>query len=147
MSASMQAQNAANHARYVPGFHFVTGTLVLINLIWSVYNVYAARNLAAVQGLAIGVILFAFFVYLRAFPVRVQDRLIRLEERLRLARLLPPDMQSRSDEFTADQLIALRFASDAEVPALAKRVMTERITSRKEIKAMVKDWRADTMRA
>ena len=55
-------------------------------------------------------------------------------------------MQARCDELTADQLIALRFASDAEVPALAKRVMAERITIRKQIKALVKDWRPDNMR-
>lgn len=147
MTASTQQQDFANHARYVPGFHFVTGTLVLINLAWSLYNLYATRSASSLQGFAIGIILLSFFIYLRAFPLSVQDRLIRLEERLRLARLLPPDMQARCDEFTPDQLIALRFASDAEVPALAKRVMAERITARKQIKALVKDWRPDNMRA
>jgi hypothetical protein len=77
----------------------------------------------------------------------VQDRLIRLEERLRLARLLPADMQSKCDEFTADQLIALRFASDSELPELAKRVHAEKIAERGAIKALVRTWRADHMRA
>jgi hypothetical protein len=147
MSVTTQPQDAAHHARYVPGFHFVTGTLVLINLFWSLYNLYETRTPSSLQGVAIGIILLAFFIYLRAFPLSVQDRVIRLEERLRLARLLPPEMQSRCDEFTADQLISLRFASDAEVPGLANRVLAERITGRKEIKAMVRNWRPDHMRA
>jgi hypothetical protein len=77
----------------------------------------------------------------------VQNRLIRLEMRLRLAGLLPADLQSRIGEFTLDQLISMRFASDAELPALARKVLDDKMSDRKAIKQMVKDWQADWLRA
>jgi hypothetical protein len=147
MSASAQPQNIANHARYVPGFHFITGFLVIANLGYSLYKVVRLPSGTTADGVMIAVILMLLFFYLRAFPIAVQDRLIRLEERLRLARLLPADMQSRCDEFTAEQLIGLRFASDAELPALAKRVLAESIASRGAVKKMIREWRPDYMRA
>jgi hypothetical protein len=77
----------------------------------------------------------------------VQDRLIRLEERLRIARLVPAELQSKCDALTAGQLIALRFASDAELPALTKKVIDERIVDRKTIKSLIVNWRPDYHRA
>jgi len=77
----------------------------------------------------------------------VQDRVIRLEERLRCERLLPADLKPRIAEFTVSQLVALRFASDAELPALARKVLDEKISERKPIKQLVKNWRADYLRA
>ncbi len=147
MSMSSKAQIAANHARYVPGFHFVTGTVVLLNLAWSLKTVVTGPSASAVQALVVSVVLLALFRYLRTFPLSVQDRLIRLEEQLRLERVLPTDLRSRSSELTADQLIALRFASDAELPELVTRVMSERITTRRDIKGLVRQWRPDHMRA
>lgn len=143
----MSTQNAANHARYVPGFHFVTGTLVLANLVWSLYHLYVIRTGASVDLVVIALSLLGIFWYSRAFAMAVQDRVIRLEERLRMARLLPADLQSRCDDFTASQLIALRFASDAELPELARKVLADRVTGRAEIKKMIKQWRPDHMRA
>lgn len=145
MSAS--SQSAASHARFVPGFHFVTGILVLANLGWSVYHLYVIRTGASVDHVVVAFALLGVFWYTRAFSMANQDRLIRLEERLRLARLLPADMQSQCDEFTAEQLIALRFASDAELPDLAKKVLAGRIANRAEIKKMITQWRPDHMRA
>jgi hypothetical protein len=81
------------------------------------------------------------------FALKVQDRLIRLEMRLRMAGVLPPDLRMRIPEFTVEQLIALRFASDAELPMLSKKVLDENIAKRKPIKQMVKDWQADELRA
>jgi hypothetical protein len=81
------------------------------------------------------------------FALKVQDRVIRLEERLRCQRLLPADLQPRITEFAAGQLIALRFASDAELPALARKVLDEKLTERKAIKQLIKNWKPDYLRA
>jgi hypothetical protein len=146
MPASTE-QNAANHARFVPGYHYLGGALALLNLIWAITRSVKHPTVESHAAILVGVILLLLFYYLRAFPLAVQDRLIRLEERLRMQRVLPPAMQPRLDEFTASQLIALRFASDAELPELASKVLTERITSRKQIKLLIREWRADHMRA
>jgi hypothetical protein len=79
--------------------------------------------------------------------VRVQDRVIRLEMRLRLAGVLPADLQARIPEFTVDQLVSLRFASDAELPGLARKVLDDKIADRKAIKQLIKEWQADYLRA
>jgi hypothetical protein len=83
----------------------------------------------------------------RLFALSVQDRVIRLEERMRLSSLLPADLKPRVSEFTVSQLVALRFASDEELPRLARKVLTDKLTDRKAIKQMVKNWRADDLRA
>lgn len=147
MSDSPVQQSAANHARMVPGFHYVGGSLALINLVWSIYRVVTRPGSDAYAALVVAVALLLTFWYARAFPLAVQDRLIRLEERLRLARVMPPEMQQRCDDLTPAQLIALRFASDAELPGLARKVLDENISSRAQIKGMIRDWRPDHMRA
>ncbi len=76
----------------------------------------------------------------------MQDRIIRLEMTLRLDQLLPPDLRPRINHFTIGQLVALRFASDAELPALARRVLEENLTDRKAIKKMIQDWKPDFLR-
>jgi hypothetical protein len=147
MSASTRTQTIANHARDVPGFHFVTGSLNIGLLAWSVYGLATRRGSADVFSVLVAVLLLAQFWYLRQFPLRVQDRLIRLEEQLRLERLLPAETRAWTSGLTAEQLIALRFASDDELPTLAKRVADERIQKRAAIKALVRQWRPDHMRA
>jgi hypothetical protein len=87
------------------------------------------------------------FLIARIMVLRIQDRVIRLEERLRFERVLPADLKPRIGEFTVDQLVALRFASDAELPALARRVVDEKMAKRKAIKQMVKTWKPDYLRA
>jgi len=144
--AESKPQTFANHARLVPGYHFVTFGLLAINLIWSIRNIIKVPswNTAVMLGLAVGLVLL--FFYARLFALAAQDRLIRLEERLRMATLLPADLKPRIGDFTTPQLIALRFASDAELPALAKRVLDEGLTDRKAIKRLIKEWRADYCR-
>ena len=83
----------------------------------------------------------------RMFALSVQDRVIRLEERLRYERLLPPDLQARILEFEPGQLVALRFASDAELPGLARKVLDEKLSDRKAIKKMIQNWQSDDLRA
>ena len=143
---SVKPQNLANHARYVPLFHFVLAAMLLLYLVWTVRHVIVAPTPQHGVDLMMALAFVIMFIYLRQFPVRVQDRVIRLEETLRLQRLAP-DLAKRAGEFTANQFIALRFASDEEFPALARKVLEEKLTSRKEIKALVKDWRPDYFRA
>jgi hypothetical protein len=95
--------------------------------------------------LALAFLLLAF--YARIFVLTVQDRLIRLEMRLRMQQLLPQELRPRISEFTIDQLVSLRFASDAELPGLCRKVLEERIADRKVIKKMVQNWQPDLLRA
>jgi hypothetical protein len=144
--AAAVPQSYANHRRFVPPFHFVAFGLLLVNLLYWVYALVRYRTGLQIDGIVVAVALILLFFYIRVFPLTVQDRVIRLEERLRLARLCP-DLAPRLDEITADQLIALRFAGDAELPALTRRVLDERITDREAIKKQIQSWRADELRA
>lgn len=146
MSEHAIQQSAAHHARYVPGYHFVAGSLVLLNLAWTLHRVVNRPNGDTYAALVVAIALLLLFWYTRAFPLAVQDRLIRLEERLRLARLMPPEMLQRCDDLTPSQLIALRFASDAELPQLATKVINDGITDRAQIKALIREWRPDHLR-
>ncbi len=142
-----RSQNFSNHARYVPGFHFVLAALLLLILGAQIYYLAVRPGLGTALGVVYAVTLFFMFWYMRAFAVTVQDRVIRLEERLRMEQLLPAELKPRIMEFAPEQLVALRFASDGELPTLAKRVLDERITDQKLIKGMVKEWRGDYLRA
>ena len=136
-------QSYANHTRMVPGFHYVTGSLVIVYVIWTAWHAVTTRTLDAHFQLLGALGLLGTVWYARAFPLKAQDRVIRLEEQLRLARLLPDDLRSRVDELSAKQLIALRFASDGELPELVRWVLTENITDGKVIKQRIKNWRPD----
>lgn len=144
----MAEQNFANHGRFFPPFHFFVVPVMMINLLWSIYRWYVAgfswegaERVLLAAGLALG------FLSARIMALKVQDRVIRLEERLRYERILPSDLRPRIGEFTVSQLIALRFASDTELPGLARKVLDEKIGERKAIKQMVKTWRPDYLRA
>lgn len=140
-------QNYSNHVRFVPPFHFVVLPILLINLIYSIYRVihiFSWENLLSVL-LALAFVGIALFG--RLFALTVQDRVIRLEERMRMMQLLPADLRPRINEFEPSQLVALRFASDEELPELARKVLTEKIADRKPIKKMIKNWRGDFLRA
>jgi hypothetical protein len=141
------SQSAASHARMIPAYHYVAGPILLANLITAVWRFDAAVLWPSILQVLVAVALMLVYWYARVMPLTVQDRVIRLEERLRLARLLPAELQGRIEEFTVGQLVALRFASDAELPALAARVLQEGITDKKVIKGMVTEWRADYLRA
>ena len=139
-------QRYENHARLVPGYHYVALPIFAINLVWSI--IVAIRQPAAgtiiAALVAVGLVLLA--LYARMFALTAQDRVIRLEMRLRLRERLPADLLPRLPDFTVDQLVALRFASDAELPDLARTVLRDRITDRKAIKKMIRDWQPDQLR-
>lgn len=140
-------QNFQNHARFFPPFHFVAAPILLFNFGWSIYRLIHRFSAESVVAL-----LFAFAVLVLAFAARimaltVQDRVIRLEMRLRMQQLLPAELRPRIPEFTVSQLVSLRFAGDAELPELSRRVLQDKITDRKAIKQLVRDWQADFLRA
>lgn len=149
-------QNLSNHAKLVPAFHLFVLPVLAANLIASFVYAYRAFIRAQTIGWALVVsvvisVLVAFALLVLAFLARifalgVQDRVIRLEERLRYQQLLPEDLKQRSSEFTINQLVALRFASDAELPALARKVLDSKTDNRKAIKQMIQNWRADYQR-
>jgi hypothetical protein len=144
----MSEQNFANHAKFVPAFHFFVLPVLLLNLGWSVHRwKVSSWSVDAAVWVLTSVALLLGFLLARMFALSVQDRVIRLEERLRCERLLPPDLQARIVELEPGQLISLRFASDAELPALARKVLDEKIKHRKTIKQQIKNWRADYLRA
>lgn len=142
-----EPQGPSNHARYVAGYHFVLSAILLVVLGWQVTMLAKRPGVPTVIGLALAVGLILMFWYMRVFAVTVQDRVIRLEERLRMEALLSADLKSRIPEFSPPQLVALRFASDGELPALARRVLDEKLTDQKAIKRLIKEWRADHLRA
>ena len=145
--ADSVAQNYANHRRFVPGFHYVTSGLLIVYLLWALYRVvFQGFSADHLFGLLSAVILGLLFYYVREFPLAVQNRVIRLEERLRLERVCP-ELKNRLEELMPPQLIALRFASDAELPALARRVLDERISDQDVIKKQIQSWRPDHLRA
>jgi len=140
---SERPQSFESHAKIVPGYHRWTTFFVALPTLYFIYRAafdFSWDRLALVL-FAVGVILVGF--YARFFPLRVQDRLIRLEESLRMQRLLPAELNARASELTTRQLVGLRFASDEELPELVKRVLDEKITDLTEIKRAVRSWRAD----
>lgn len=144
--ADAAPQNYSNHARFVPLFHFVTFGILTVNVLWAGYKLVRGFSPNALMALLVAVALVLLAWYCRIFPLTAQDRVIRLEERLRLARLLPADQQARIDELRPRQLVALRFASDAELPGLVARVLAGELTDPKAIKQAIQNWRADHLR-
>jgi len=140
-------QNYKNHAKYVPAFHFVATPILLANFLYASYHLRwgfdLPRVMAALTALALVIIAFAG----RVAALKVQDRVIRLEMRLKLRELLPADLQGKINSLSARQMVGLRFASDAELPSLVAQVLKDNITSADAIKRMVQDWQADDLRA
>lgn len=139
-------QNYKNHAKLVPMYHYVLFLILLINFGWAVRQLYRAPGTATGVALLMAFGLIVLTLFARVFALKAQDRVIRLEMRLRMREVLPPDLHRRIPEFTIDQLIALRFASDAELPGLAATVLRDGIQDRNTIKKMIKDWLADDYR-
>ena len=138
-------QNYSNHGRFDPAFHFILMPILLINLVITI--VVAVRRFTFLRGwlaiMAVALLLTASLF--RSYALKVQDRVIRLEERIRLSLLLPPALQARIVELSIRQLIALRFASDAELPGLVERTLLENLPP-KQIKQAITAWRPDDYR-
>lgn len=143
---SAQTQNYKNHGKLVPAFHYFVLPVLLVNVVWSAWQARAALSADTIIGVLVALALMMVALFARVFALKAQDRVIRLEMRLRMRELLPADLQPRVNDFTVDQLVALRFASDAELPTLAATVLRDDIKDRKSIKQMVKDWQGDFTR-
>lgn len=143
----MADQTLKNHTRIVPLYHMGVFFPLLLNFIWSIYRTVQEPTGDRVIGLIMSVALLLMFFSLRTQVLTVQDRVIRLEMRLRLRELLPADVCARAVGLPVKQLIALRFASDQELPGLVRDVLSGTLATQKDIKARVKDWQADFLRA
>jgi len=142
----MTEQTYANHTRLHPPFHFFLAPGALMLLILAIINVFRHYlHLDAWILLLVAVLFFAALFLVRLYPLRAQDRIIRLEERLRLEAVLSTEFVPRIRELTEAQLIALRFASDRELPALVEKTLTAKMPAR-DIKKAIVTWRADTFR-
>ena len=143
--AEKRPQTLANHTRLDPPFHFfvlpvfgLSATAATVHFIWR-------PSLHSAWLFVVAVAAVTAILKLRLYALRVQDRVIRLEERLRLASLLPEPLRSRIPELTEDQLIALRFSSDGELPKLTERTLSEKL-SKSDIKKAIQVWRPDYWR-
>ncbi|HTV60347.1 MAG TPA: DUF6526 family protein [Verrucomicrobiae bacterium] len=143
----MAQQNFQNHSKVVPAFHLFVLPVFAINVIWAAVRAVKHFSRGEVVALLVAVALFIGAICWRSFALRVQDRVIRLEMRLRLREILPAELRARIPEFSVGQLVAMRFASDQELPGLAQKVLEEKLEDRKAIKMLVKDWQADWLRA
>jgi hypothetical protein len=143
---SEPVQTLKNHAKFVPVYHFVAFPLIVLNFGWAWYRLYQLRTMDSLVTALTAVALVILFFLARIFALKVQDRVIRLEMRLRLREVLPLGLHPRIVDFTPGQLVAMRFASDAELPDLAVAVLRDHIHDKKVIKQMIKDWNADHFR-
>ncbi len=141
-----QTQTFATHRRFIPAFHFFALPVLLINVFVAGYYFVQDPRLINVWGLLVAIALAIGITSSRFMPLRAQDRIIRLEERTRLERLLPVDLRGRIGELTASQLVAIRFADDDEVPDLTRRTLNGELKTPGEIKRAIRNWRADTLR-
>jgi hypothetical protein len=139
-------QNFSNHAKLVPSFHFTTLPASMVVAVYFCTQMVQEFSVPRLMMALLSIVLFSAVLHARTQPLGVQDRLIRLEERMRLGVILPADMQPRIGDLSTDQLIGLRFASDEELPDLVRRTLAGEFANRKAIKAAVKNWRADNQR-
>lgn len=140
------AQSYATHRRFVPGYHYLLTALILLLAGRAVYLMITAFSWDAVFDLLVAIAIQITALYARLFPLKAQDRLIRNEERERLIALLPADLHPRIPELRTGHLVALRFASDEELPELARRVLDGELTGQNEIKKAIRSWRGDYCR-
>lgn len=139
-------QSYATHRRIWPLFHFVLQPILLANFIWAVTRAVRAPEGATLWGAVVAFALLVLAATSRLAALRVQDRLIRLEMRVRCRELLPAELHARFDELRPRQLVALRFAGDRELPELVRRTLAGEFAKPDEIKRAITDWKADYLR-
>jgi hypothetical protein len=140
-------QTYKTHTRWFPPFHFFVMPVLLINVFISGWLLYRSPSRLGLWELIVAMALVMTALTARIMVVAVQDRVIRLEMRLRMRELLPADLQARMGEVTREQCVGLRFASDAELPALVRRVLSGELKTSREIKQQVAQWQGDYLRA
>ena len=140
-------QTYKNHARFFPLFHFFVVPVLLLNFVNTIRHVYLQPSRSTAWALVVGAALVGLALAARLMALKVQDRVIRLEMRLRMQQVLPADLCARASELTPQQLVALRFASDAELADLVRDVLAGKFASQKAIKQSVRTWSGDHLRA
>lgn len=140
-------QTYKNHTRLFPLFHFIASPIMLLNFLNSIRHVWLTPTLSAAWAMVVAFGLVCVTLASRVMALAVQDRVIRLEMQLRLMRVLPPQLQSRVAALKREHFVALRFASDEELPGLVEEVADGRLKTPKEIKLRVKNWQGDFLRA
>jgi hypothetical protein len=138
-------QNFSHHTRWDPVFHFFILPVFAITLIMTIVHLVRRPGLHSAWLIVVVIAAILAIFKIRMYALRVQDRVIRLEERLRLATLIDPSLRNQIGVLTESQLVALRFASDAELPALAARALNEKLPAA-EIKKSIQTWRPDYWR-
>lgn len=144
---AQSGQTYATHTRWFPPVHYFLLPLFLINFLGAVWAAFKSPSGSSLWAALIAFALVVFLFASRLMALAVQDRVIRLEERLRMREILPADLQPRIGELTREQLVGLRFASDGELPELVRRVVAGELKSLTEIKKAVTQWRGDYLRA
>ncbi|HTH51265.1 MAG TPA: DUF6526 family protein [Pyrinomonadaceae bacterium] len=147
----MPEQNYSNHTRWYPLLHFVVMPLLLLNLLDHTVRIFTATTwdlrLEQIMWTIFSITLILLAIASRLQVLTVQDRVIRLEEKLRYASVLSPELNSRCGDLSKGHIVALRFASDEELPALVERALNGELPDGKSVKMAVKNWRADDLRA
>ncbi len=141
-----EQQNFANHVQWYPLVHFVITPILLLNLLWQIFRLYQDFSWDRAESLLLAIGLFLMSLAARLQSLKAQDRIIRLEERLRYQAVLPTELAEEAANLPIGQMLALRFAPDAELPELVSRTLSGELKSGKEIKTAVKNWRGDYLR-
>jgi len=143
--AEPKVQDFKNHARLDPLFHFLVLPVILITVLVAAYQITQRQNLADAWFFVLSVATMIAFLKIRTYALKVQDRLIRLEETLRMQRVLPEPLKARIGELNEGQFVALRFAPDDELTGLVEKTLASNWSS-KEIKKNIVNWRPDFFR-
>jgi hypothetical protein len=143
---AQNTQNYSNHVRWHPIYHFVLFPILLIHFIWRVLRLYQEPNLDHAEQLMLSIGLLLMMLLVRVNPLKAQDRLIRLEEQLRYQRVLPADLAAKAGSLPVRFIVALRFASDDELPELVRQTIDGKFAKPAEIKKAVRNWRSDYFR-
>ena len=139
-------QTYANQTRWHWPFHFFAFPVMLINFIWSVVQFVMTPGWDSGRWAVVSLALLVVTSLVRVSPLKAQDRIIRLEERLRYQRILSPALLEQAGTLTVGQILALRFASDEELEELLSAVLAGKLSKRAEIKQAIRNWRSDTFR-
>ncbi len=138
-------QDYRTHRRWDPAYHFFAATVLVVAFFVALWQAIKGPSAWTIWQAVVAAALVVIAWKTRAYALRAQDRVIRLEERLRLASVLPEPLRSRSAALTEEQLIGLRFASDAELPELVPAALDENLSG-EAIKKRIKVWRPDHFR-
>jgi hypothetical protein len=142
-----EIQNYSNHRKFFPLFHFFVVPILLLNMLNAGRHVWLNPNRSTAFALVVALGMLALPFAARLMALKVQDRVIRLEQTQRMRTCLPSDLQARIGELTPGQMVALRFASDRELADLMRGVLDGRLKGQNAIKKEIKDWQADFLRA